>query len=183
MRTTWDLLCTNPDVYSIWNMRKEFVLNKKAEYERQLEELRSSVAAELSKPKVDEEAEGDKEAAGTELKEEIKKNSEDYLEGNSGGHSEDKVEPNQEAPGKQEAGPPTEDELTSEFQKLCNDELELTEHALFKNSKSYSAWNHRLWILSLIPKPDFQREFHLNENYLKKDGRNRGYHLVHDLVA
>lgn len=148
-------------------------MNKKAEYERQLSELRSSKEEKKRVAEVMMQSESDKEAACTELKDETKKspegNPEDSAEASSG-DKESKEEPKEE-----EAKLPTEDELSSEFQKLCNEELELTEFALLKNSKSYSAWNHRLWILSLIPKPDFQREFRLNELYLQKDGRNRGY--------
>ena len=151
MRITWDLLCANPDVYSIWNMRKEFVLNKKAEYERQLEELRALTKSEEAAPG---EVQPEKEV-------------------------EERIPKNKDSPGDKEDEPAqrTEEELAAEFQKVCNEELELTEFALLKNSKSYSAWNHRLWILSLIPKPDFEREFRLNELYLQKDGRNRVYSL------
>ena len=159
MRVTWDLLCANPDVYSIWNMRKEFIVNKKADYERRLDELRSSEELEVAEVMMQPQSE----------KQETKPE----------GSAEDNAEPScGDNQSKEEAKPPTADELTSEFQKLCNEELELTEFALLKNSKSYSAWNHRLWILSLIPKPDFQREFRLNELYLQKDGRNRMFFVV-----
>lgn len=164
-------------------------MNKKADYERQLEELRASLAAEANNPKAGEETsqEGGTEAAtetaGIESKETIQKSPEDHLECDSGDHREDHAKPKADEPDAGESDatdvpkPPTEEQLTDEFQKLCNVELELTECALLKNAKSYSAWNHRLWILSLIPRPDFQREFRLNEAYLQKDGRNRAYHF------
>ena len=170
MRITWDLVAMNPDVYSIWNMRKEYIMNKKEAYDRQLNELRSRIK--------DTQTNANEEPKDESIKE---SNDESNEEQNEKRKDESIKELNEELDEKRKddlidnetATPTSEDELIEQFQKLCNDELELTECALLKNSKSYSAWQHRLWILGLIPKPNFKREFQLNEAYLQKDGRNR----------
>jgi len=149
MRISWDLVAMNPDVYSIWNMRKEYIMNKKDEFDKQLELRKSLKENVLKDEQTLDDVKNDDEKSSDVMKEET---------------------PNETK--EDQKKPVTEDELIEQFQKLCNDELELTEYALLKNSKSYSAWQHRLWILAIIPKPNFKREFQLNEAYLQKDGRN-----------
>lgn len=175
MRMTWDLVVMSPDVSTLWNMRKEFIMIKKDEFDAQLKELKDQVHLNQINDHLnqtndrlnqtndhlnqinDHLNQTDDQLLIREIKNECSN-----LEINS---------QNDEKSSKTVCSL-TEDELIDRFQNLCNDELELTEYALLKNAKSYSAWQHRLWILGLIPRPDFKREFQLNEAYLQKDGRN-----------
>lgn len=57
-------------------------------------------------------------------------------------------------------------------------ETELKEELLFimqclkKNEKSYSAWQHRIWCLSKLPKSEYDSEIMLCNSFLMKDERN-----------
>lgn len=138
------------DVYSVWNYRKEFIIKERDEYESKVKEL-------------------------NKLRRKIEAEEEPVNETRSNEDNADKDEEKHTTISKQDRLKQldeNESELKFNFQRLCKDELELSEYSLIKNSKSYSAWQHRLFILSVIPEPDFQREFALNENYLQKDGRN-----------
>lgn len=94
------ILCSNPDIYTLWNYRKEVVLIV----------IRDS-----------------------------KKND---LEG--------------------------EEELI----KFLENELKLTKQSLISNPKSYGSWHHRYWILLNHPKPNWQNEFDLCNQYFSMDDRN-----------
>lgn len=56
--------------------------------------------------------------------------------------------------------------------KILKDELIFTLDCLKKNEKSYSVWQHRIWILSLLPKSEYDNEILLCNTFLMKDERN-----------
>ena len=58
------------------------------------------------------------------------------------------------------------------FDDLLDKETTLTEEALFSNPKSYSAWNHRRWVMTLHSKPPLEREIMICEKALTIDWRN-----------
>lgn len=55
---------------------------------------------------------------------------------------------------------------------FLENEIKLTEQCLLANPKSYGAWHHRYWTLEHHPKPNWQKEFDLCNQYLKMDDRN-----------
>ncbi|KAL7316697.1 Rab geranylgeranyltransferase [Mucor circinelloides] len=59
-----------------------------------------------------------------------------------------------------------------EQQKVYNKELMLFLQLIKKNPKSYWMWNHRIWCLQNMPKPDWQAELGLVEKMLTMDARN-----------
>ncbi|GAN09373.1 rab geranylgeranyltransferase alpha subunit [Mucor ambiguus] len=59
-----------------------------------------------------------------------------------------------------------------EQQKVYNKELILFLQLIKKNPKSYWMWNHRIWCLQNMPKPDWQQELGLVEKMLTMDARN-----------
>ncbi|KAL9556249.1 hypothetical protein MBANPS3_001974 [Mucor bainieri] len=59
-----------------------------------------------------------------------------------------------------------------EQQKVYNKELTLFLQLIRKNPKSYWMWNHRIWCLQHMPKPDWQAELGLVEKMLTMDARN-----------
>lgn len=63
-----------------------------------------------------------------------------------------------------------------EQQKLYNKELMLFLQLIKKNPKSYWMWNHRIWCLQNMPKPDWQAELGLVEKMLTMDARNCKVH-------
>lgn len=67
-----------------------------------------------------------------------------------------------------------EDEVedNAKLVEFCENELRLTEQCLKANPKSYGSWHHRYWILNNHPKPNWQREFDLCNQYLSVDDRN-----------
>lgn len=62
-----------------------------------------------------------------------------------------------------------------EQQKVYNKELMLFLQLIKKNPKSYWMWNHRIWCLQNMPKPDWQAELGLVEKMLTMDARNCRY--------
>ena len=63
-----------------------------------------------------------------------------------------------------------------EQQKVYNKELMLFLQLIKKNPKSYWMWNHRIWCLQNMPKPDWQAELGLVEKMLTMDARNCKVH-------
>lgn len=55
---------------------------------------------------------------------------------------------------------------------VLNKELELSQHCLQSNPKSYGAWHHRGWCLTRMAKPNWRREIDLCDQYLTLDERN-----------
>lgn len=51
-------------------------------------------------------------------------------------------------------------------------DLSFTLDCLKKNEKSYSCWQHRIWILSHLPKSEYDNELLLCNTFLNKDERN-----------
>lgn len=120
------MLVANPDVYTLWNYRREIILALKP----------SADAHKTSGDVVAEEVVKDEEVSGEQSS------------------KEEKI-----------------DEV-AKFQKLCEDELELTSVCIQKNIKSYSSWHHRSWIIRLMPEPDLKREISLCNQLLEVDERN-----------
>ncbi|CEP08722.1 hypothetical protein [Parasitella parasitica] len=59
-----------------------------------------------------------------------------------------------------------------EQQKVYNQELMLFLQLIKKNPKSYWMWNHRIWCLQNMPKPDWHAELGLVDKMLAMDARN-----------
>lgn len=55
---------------------------------------------------------------------------------------------------------------------IWNEELSFALDCLKKNEKSYSVWQHRIWILSKMPKSGYEKEILLCNSFLDKDERN-----------
>lgn len=55
---------------------------------------------------------------------------------------------------------------------IWKNELSFTIDCLRKNEKSYSVWQHRIWILSNLPKSQYSDELLLCNSFLAKDDRN-----------
>ncbi|KAJ1999118.1 Rab geranylgeranyltransferase, partial [Coemansia thaxteri] len=61
-----------------------------------------------------------------------------------------------------------------ERQRVLEEELRFLMEIIMKNIKSYWMWNHRVWALSSLPRPEWQRELKLVAKLLAVDARN--YH-------
>lgn len=59
-----------------------------------------------------------------------------------------------------------------EVEKIWNNELSFTIDCLKRNEKSYSVWQHRIWILSHMPSSQYDNELLLCNKFLEKDERN-----------
>lgn len=55
---------------------------------------------------------------------------------------------------------------------IYKDELTFTKDCLRKNEKSYSVWQHRIWILAQMPKTEYENELKLCDHLLSLDERN-----------
>lgn len=60
----------------------------------------------------------------------------------------------------------------ADIKVMWKDELEFTVDCLKRNEKSYSAWQHRIWILSQMPNSEYEKEILLCNSLLAKDERN-----------
>uniref|UniRef100_A0AC34GUE7 Geranylgeranyl transferase type-2 subunit alpha n=1 Tax=Panagrolaimus sp. ES5 TaxID=591445 RepID=A0AC34GUE7_9BILA len=58
------------------------------------------------------------------------------------------------------------------FDDLLDRDTKLSEEALFHNPKSYSAWNHRRFLMELYSNPPLKREIEICEKALTFDSRN-----------
>ncbi|KAI9207979.1 uncharacterized protein BJ171DRAFT_455956 [Polychytrium aggregatum] len=77
-------------------------------------------------------------------------------------------------------GPMTEEEQ----QDIMNKELQFSDLSIRKAPKSYWVWNHRGWILSHHPRPDWGRELKLVTMMLDIDARNfHGWDYRRHVVA
>lgn len=63
-------------------------------------------------------------------------------------------------------------ENNDSFEKICRNELQLTENCLKVNPKSYCVWHQRSWIIENMPNPDFRNEISLCNQFLLLDERN-----------
>uniref|UniRef100_A0A914I5E2 Geranylgeranyl transferase type-2 subunit alpha n=1 Tax=Globodera rostochiensis TaxID=31243 RepID=A0A914I5E2_GLORO len=66
----------------------------------------------------------------------------------------------------------SDEEFTTNFTKLLDGELKLTQDCLLQNPKSYSTWHHRYWACLRHPVPNLRRELALCEKALAEDCRN-----------
>lgn len=57
-------------------------------------------------------------------------------------------------------------------ESIWKNELSFTRECLKKNEKSYSVWQHRIWILSKMSHSEYNGEIELCNNFLMKDERN-----------
>ncbi|KAJ2084292.1 Rab geranylgeranyltransferase [Coemansia sp. RSA 988] len=65
-------------------------------------------------------------------------------------------------------------EDTEKRQKMLEQELEFLMKVIKNNIKSYWMWNHRMWALSLLPRPAWRHELGLVDKLIGIDARN--YH-------
>lgn len=72
----------------------------------------------------------------------------------------------------QEENPNDNNLFEEQVMKVWKDELSFTNDCLRKNEKSYSVWQHRIWILSKMPKSQYELEILLCNSFLTKDERN-----------
>lgn len=59
-----------------------------------------------------------------------------------------------------------------EIKAIASTELNLTQHCLQKNPKSYAAWHHRYWAMEFNPEADWKKELKLCGYFLSQDDRN-----------
>lgn len=64
------------------------------------------------------------------------------------------------------------DDNQEQASRALKQELAFTFDCLKKNEKSYSVWQHRIWILSRLPKSEYDNEILLCNTFLSKDERN-----------
>lgn len=64
------------------------------------------------------------------------------------------------------------DKNKDKSESIWKDELSFTIECLKKNEKSYSVWQHRIWVLSKMPKSEYDVEILLCNSFLMKDERN-----------
>lgn len=55
---------------------------------------------------------------------------------------------------------------------MFSDELTFLEECLKYNPKSYGSWEHRCYVMTHTPKPDWERELSLCNAFLSYDERN-----------
>lgn len=67
---------------------------------------------------------------------------------------------------------------TDEQQQVYNKELMLFLQLIKKNPKSYWMWNHRIWCLQNMPKPNWQAELGLVDKMLTMDARNCRFYYI-----
>ncbi|KAE9548249.1 hypothetical protein FO519_008542 [Halicephalobus sp. NKZ332] len=168
-RTVLDLteaiLTSIPDLYSFWVMRREVLLKIKEEMEKDAEfsifteeeaeriwkksekKREEKVVPEQSEEKIPEDPEAN--TVNEEAKEESNENPDDVPE----------PEPKPKPP-------------RPSFFYLVDQEVSLTEAALFTNPKSYSAWNHRKWAMEIHENPPLDRELQICQKALSVDCRN-----------
>ncbi|XP_046580321.1 geranylgeranyl transferase type-2 subunit alpha-like [Haliotis rubra] len=65
-----------------------------------------------------------------------------------------------------------EEKSEEELQTLYQQELYFLEACLKGNPKSYGTWHHRCFVLDNMPKPDWERELQLCNQFLEYDERN-----------
>lgn len=61
---------------------------------------------------------------------------------------------------------------TEQGNEILKNDLSFTLDCLKKNEKSYSVWQHRIWILSRLPRSEYENEILLCNTFLTKDERN-----------
>lgn len=64
------------------------------------------------------------------------------------------------------------DRHPDQAETIWKNELSFTIDCLKKNEKSYSVWQHRIWILSKMPRSEYESEILLCNTFLEKDERN-----------
>uniref|UniRef100_A0A915BXH0 Geranylgeranyl transferase type-2 subunit alpha n=1 Tax=Parascaris univalens TaxID=6257 RepID=A0A915BXH0_PARUN len=70
------------------------------------------------------------------------------------------------------SGEENEEVTMKRNEMLISAEFELSEQCIVENPKSYGAWFHRGWALSLMAKRNIDRELKMTEKALHMDGRN-----------
>lgn len=64
------------------------------------------------------------------------------------------------------------DDIENKNQEVYKQELDLFMQLIRINPKSYWLWNHRVWCLENMPKPDWNGELYLVNKMLTLDSRN-----------
>jgi len=168
LMATAGVLQANPDINTLWNIRREcfLKLNEKAAEEKPESGPASGIDGEkqLNGENGPEREPEDKAEALAEV--------EDQLASDAEGERKVEAE-NGPAPNKADTSQ-TMSKSSGGFDadKALRAELDLTQQCLMANPKSYGAWHHRCWSMDQMKRPDWQREAALTAKYLKMDSRN-----------
>lgn len=160
---TEKLVLVNPDVYTLWNYRKEI-----------LNEFKTKDAPELTP------AGKEDQQQGNQTLEDVGITCDKIQQVTCDQQEQINSSANLVMPCGKDDDTDTQEEVKSEnitpsvfFNQLCKQELTLTQNCLMKQPKSYPVWHHRLWLVTnFIDKPDWQAELELCKEALNYDSRN-----------
>lgn len=164
LELTEKLVLVNPDVYTLWNYRKEILI-----------EFKSKDAPESTPAGKEDQQQGnqtlkDAEATGDKIQQVSCDDQQTQIQPSTCQEipcGKDVVDDDTDTRGRQN------NEQASVFEQLCQQELALTQSCLMKQPKSYPVWHHRLWIVTrLMDNPDLQGELDLCSEALNYDSRN-----------
>lgn len=160
LQATAIVLEKNPDVATLWNIRKECILQRE-------KLLREECGRRNPSPTVQNESNAN-EAGNTAPTESVTEavaitaKEEDNLGETSERVSSEAVDDN----------PLNAERTTALIQEMYEKDLAMTERCLLVNPKGYNIWHHRCWLLEHAPQTDWQHEVNLCNRYLKMDERN-----------
>jgi len=187
-RTILDLtegILTNiPDLYSFWVMRREVLMKVKEDMEKDSEfSILTDEEAERIWKKSQKKNDEEVVPEDTTEREKCPEDSEAQIVKEEEKESSTAISESNTAEKQVKEGSITDTNFPSEpepkpkpprpsFFYLIDQEIALTEAALFANPKSYSAWNHRKWTMEIHENPPLDRELQICEKALSVDCRN-----------